>query len=156
MADKIVVMSHGRVEQVGAPHDIYHKPENAFVADFIGKANFFDGVVEKGGVRVGATLLEMKAANGFLAGSPVQVAFRPEMPHLDAAEAPGTRLAAKITFVRDVGPVRDIHLETDIGAMVVEYAGGEADRSFAVGQQVTVTLPRERLLAFPRTEGVAA
>lgn len=156
MADKIVVMSHGRVEQVGPPQDIYHRPENAFVADFIGKANFFDGVVEKGGVRVGGTLLEMAAAGRFISGSPVQVAFRPEMPHLDAAEAPGTRLAAKVTFVRDVGPVRDIHLETEIGPMVVEYARGETDRSFAVGQEASVTLPPERMLAFPRPGQAAA
>ncbi|MGA0924561.1 MAG: polyamine ABC transporter ATP-binding protein, partial [Lutimaribacter sp.] len=50
MADSIVVMSNGQVEQVGSPQDIYHRPENAFVADFIGKANFFDGVAEAGGI----------------------------------------------------------------------------------------------------------
>jgi len=59
MADSIVVMSQGRVEQMGTPQTIYHNPENAFVADFIGKANFFDGVIEGGNVRLGDRLLRV-------------------------------------------------------------------------------------------------
>jgi len=44
MADRIVVMSKGRIEQIGTPADIYDRPETRFVADFIGAANFFEGV----------------------------------------------------------------------------------------------------------------
>ncbi|MYM56308.1 ABC transporter ATP-binding protein [Thalassovita mangrovi] len=156
MADKIVVMSQGRVEQVGSPQEIYHQPENAFVADFIGKANFFDGVVEGGKIRVGDALLELKTPAGFLGGSPVKIACRPETPYLDTEGVAGSRLKAKVTFVRDVGPVRDIHLETEIGPMVVEYARGETDRSFSIGQDTTVTLPVEGLHVFPRTGQEAA
>ena len=155
MADNIVVMSRGRVEQVGPPQDIYHKPRNAFVADFIGKANFFDGVIEQGRVRIGPAALELAGAAQFINGAPVRVACRPETPWIDSDDAPGSRLAAKITFVRDVGPVRDIYLETEIGPMVVEYARGESDRAFAVGQQARVTLPPEGLHVFPRAEGAA-
>ncbi|MFT0890828.1 ABC transporter ATP-binding protein [Pseudochelatococcus sp. G4_1912] len=46
MADRIVVMSKGRIEQVGTPSDIYDHPKTRFVANFIGSANFFDGRVE--------------------------------------------------------------------------------------------------------------
>ena len=156
MADKIVVMSQGRVEQVGSPQEIYHQPENAFVADFIGKTNFFDGVVEAGRIRVGDALLELKTPAEFLAGSPVKIACRPETPYLDADGVAGSRLAAKVTFVRDVGPVRDIHLDTEIGPMIVEYARGETERAFTVGQDMVVTLPVEGLHVFPRTEQEAA
>ncbi|MDQ2093631.1 ABC transporter ATP-binding protein [Rhodalgimonas zhirmunskyi] len=150
MADKIVVMSQGRVEQVGAPHDIYHKPANAFVADFIGRANFFDAVVEKGNLRLGDTLIETDVPAQFINGSPVRVAIRPEGPALDTPDMKGTRIPAKITFLRDLGPVRDIHLDTAIGPMIVEYATGETDRAFAVGSATDVTLPPGALHIFPR------
>lgn len=45
MSDKIVVMSEGRIQQVGTPEDIYNEPKNAFVADFIGESNVFSGVM---------------------------------------------------------------------------------------------------------------
>jgi putative spermidine/putrescine transport system ATP-binding protein len=155
MADKIVVMSHGRVEQVGPPQDIYHKPENAFVADFIGKANFFDGVVENGMLRVGGTVLNLSPPAGFINGSDVRIACRPETPYLENDEAEGSTLGAKVTFVRDVGPVRDIHLETEIGKIVVEYARGENQRDYAIGQTTTVTLPSDGLHVFPAPDKVA-
>jgi len=45
MSDTIVVMSEGRIQQIGTPTDIYNEPENAFVADFIGESNILDGVM---------------------------------------------------------------------------------------------------------------
>lgn len=47
MFDKIVVMSKGQIQQVGTPEEIYNKPQNAFVADFIGESNIFDGMKKK-------------------------------------------------------------------------------------------------------------
>lgn len=45
MSDKIVVMSEGRTQQIGTPEDIYNEPKNAFVADFIGQSNIFNGIM---------------------------------------------------------------------------------------------------------------
>ena len=45
MSDKIVVMSEGRIQQIGTPEDIYNEPKNAFVADFIGESNIFSGIM---------------------------------------------------------------------------------------------------------------
>lgn len=155
MADKIVVMSNGRVEQVGPPQDIYHKPENAFVADFIGRANFFDGEVESGAIRCGDVLLrtdDLSVANGF----PVRVAIRPENPSLrDSAEDDNT-VPAKVTFVRDIGPARDIHLDTPLGPVIVEYALGEDARDYAVGETLAVHLPPKSLFVYPDPKGAAA
>jgi len=149
MADRIVVMSAGRVEQVGTPKEIYHKPANAFVADFIGRANFFDGQVVKGGVQVGTTLLATETQPDFIFGAPVRIACRPEKPALNDADTVGTTLRAKVTFVRDVGPMRDIHLDSPIGPMVVEYAIGENDQAFHVGDTAEVTVPATSLHIFP-------
>ena len=43
MSDKVVVMSDGMIQQTGTPEEIYNEPENAFVADFIGESNIFEG-----------------------------------------------------------------------------------------------------------------
>ncbi|KHQ53960.1 ABC transporter ATP-binding protein [Mameliella alba] len=153
MADSIVVMSNGRVEQVGSPQDIYHHPDNAFVADFIGKANFFDGVTEPGGIRVGP--MHLSAKPNFVRGSPVRVAIRPERACLD--DEPGeNRLSAKVTFVRDLGPVREYHLDTPLGAMVVENAPGEVRKSLVIGDRTEVRLPPEALHVFPDPQAAVA
>ena len=45
MSDKIVVLSEGKIQQIGTPEDIYNEPKNAFVADFIGESNIFKGIM---------------------------------------------------------------------------------------------------------------
>jgi len=78
MADRIVVMNHGVIEQVGTPAEIYQQPATVFVADFIGTMNFMPGeVVEQNKVRLGGVVLRCKT-NGHGAGQPVTVAIRPE------------------------------------------------------------------------------
>jgi len=86
----------------------------------------------------------------------VQLACRPEAPYLVSEGIAGSRLKASVTFVRDVVLVRDSHLQTEIGPMLVEYARGETERSFTVGQETIVTLPVEALHVFPRNERAAA
>lgn len=49
VADRIAVMNEGRIDQVGTPHEIYHRPTSAFVADFIGESNFIEVEVGAGG-----------------------------------------------------------------------------------------------------------
>ncbi len=148
MADKIVVMSNGRVEQSGPPQDIYHKPGNAFVADFIGRANFFDGVVANGAIEAGGLTLSVPEAR-FTPGSPVRVAIRPEQACVEDPMPEGNRVPATVTFVRDVGPTRDIYFDTPLGSMIVEYALGEKPRAFAVGQSTELHLPPAALFVYP-------
>ncbi|PJI86326.1 putative spermidine/putrescine transport system ATP-binding protein [Yoonia maricola] len=148
MADTIVVMSNGRVEQVAPPQEIYHRPTNAFVADFIGKANFFDGLYKSGGVMIGSQALETPA--NFAPDSPVRLAIRPESACL--AREPGqNRIPAVVGFVRDLGPVREYHLTTDIGPIIVEYAAGSDEQKLTAGDKTLVHLPADALRVYPRT-----
>ncbi len=86
MSDRIVVMNHGRIEQVGGPQEIYRRPRNRFVADFIGRANFVPGVArgaaDNGRVSVealGSTLSVIAPDVAIPAGQPVTLVIRPEM-----------------------------------------------------------------------------
>ncbi|WP_323764842.1 sn-glycerol-3-phosphate ABC transporter ATP-binding protein UgpC [Marinovum sp.] len=81
MADKIVVMSEGRIEQVGTPLDLYDEPANLFVAAFIGSPsmNLLEGEVCAGGVRFAdGTMLHLSGTEGFETGRPVIAGIRPD------------------------------------------------------------------------------
>ena len=78
MSDRIVVMNHGVIQQVGSPTDIYNEPENAFVADFIGESNIIDGVMlEDRKVEFCGRTFEC-VDKGFGRNTPVDVVIRPE------------------------------------------------------------------------------
>jgi putative spermidine/putrescine transport system ATP-binding protein len=73
LGDRIAVMSHGRIAQIGTPHEIYFSPADAFVADFIGAMNRLEGQAEDGRVRFAGGWLPLPLGAG---GSTVM--FRPE------------------------------------------------------------------------------
>ncbi|MBS0124512.1 ABC transporter ATP-binding protein [Thetidibacter halocola] len=154
MADQIVVMSHGHAEQVGPPQQIYSRPANAFVASFIGKANFLSGEATGGRFRVGEFTFEAPRAPSFLTGSKVTLAIRPENAVI-GGKGPNA-LPARITFIRDVGSTRDIYLSTPVGEIVVEYGAGESLPPMHVGEDVPLQLPPETLHVFAREPEAAA
>ena len=109
LADKIVVLSEGRIEQVGSPQQLYHHPANRFVAGFIGspKMNFIDGTVaalQSGGVLVqlsgGGQQLAAVDGAGLQPGEKVTLGVRPE--HLNIAEGQAT-LQARCTALELLG-----------------------------------------------------
>ena len=78
MSDTVVVMSEGRIQQIGTPIDIYNEPKNAFVADFIGESNILDGVMlEDRKVRFSGHVFAC-VDSGFGKQTPVDVVVRPE------------------------------------------------------------------------------
>ena len=78
MSDTVVVMSEGRIQQIGTPVDIYNEPTNAFVADFIGESNILDGVMlEDRKVSFAGHVFDCVDA-GFGKREPVDVVVRPE------------------------------------------------------------------------------
>ncbi len=112
MADKIVVMHDGIVEQIGAPLELYDRPANLFVAGFIGSPamNFIKGKVDGAGFRADAGFtLPMQAAPSASAGRPAIYGLRPEHVRLD-----GGGIDAKVHVVEPMGS------ETQV---VVDIAG---------------------------------
>ena len=86
MSDTIVVMSEGKIQQIGTPSDIYNEPVNAFVADFIGESNILDGVMlEDYRVSFAGQTFEC-LDSGFARNEPVDVVIRPEDVDIVAPE----------------------------------------------------------------------
>ncbi len=88
MADRIVVMNQGYIEQIGIPEEIYHSPATPFVADFVGVMNFLPGRAGPGPEKVRCGTLDLQSAepHGFAADSPILLSVRPEdvrLGHVD-------------------------------------------------------------------------
>jgi sulfate transport system ATP-binding protein len=104
VADRVVVMHHGQVQQMGTPQELFERPENEFVMEFLGEVNVFRGFVERGRAKLGALEVsypqhphdEPRAATAFVRAH-----------ELDILAAPDARpsLHAKVLLVNSAGPV---------------------------------------------------
>ena len=147
MADTIVVMDRGRVQQSGRPLEIYRNPANAFVADFIGTSNLLDGRA-RGGGRIELPSGEVAASGGPESGA-VTASIRPEDLRLSAGAPSGANcLSGEVVFVRDVGQTVETHVDC-AGQRLVAVAIPEGDPPFSSGDRVTVELPAEAIVVFP-------
>jgi len=130
MSDRIAVINHGRVEQVGAPAELYDRPVNRFVASFVGESNFLSAtaVGNEAEVVVVANLGSRKVravVNGpVAAGTPLILAVRPEkLWFAQGGAVPSeTEVNRLVAVVRDVTLVGEMYrylLETDFGAPLI-------------------------------------
>lgn len=154
MADRIVVMNHGVIEQVGTPLEVYGAPATAFVADFVGTMNFMVGRVSGAEqVAMGPVLLDCPDARHFKQGEEVRVCIRPEDVKVRNITAEtGNRLRATIhdldylgSFCRaelDIANVGPAPLMADFSLNLMR------DLDIAVGQQLEIALPSDRLRVF--------
>ena len=133
VADRVVVMHHGQVQQIGTPQDLFERPENAFVMEFLGEVNVFRGFVERGRAKLGALEVsypqhphdDPRAATAFIRAH-----------ELDLLAAPDDRqsLRARVTQVNSAGPVIKLRV------VAVDF-----------GVELAVNLDRERPGPVPQT-----
>jgi ABC-type sugar transport system ATPase subunit len=132
LASKIVVLNHGRIEQVGAPLDLYHRPRNLFVASFIGspRMNLIKGrvlSVDPARLTIGFAGGEatVAAAPGSLkSGDEVTVGIRPE--HMADRAPDAIRLDGKVEAVERLGEASFLYMRLDEGTDVIVRATGDA------------------------------
>jgi multiple sugar transport system ATP-binding protein len=155
MADQIVVLNEGRVEQVGPPLELYRRPRTVFVAGFIGapSMNFLDVAVEDTGLRYGPTLLPVTPGGGARL-----LGVRPE--HVELTAAGGGTLDATVEVKEALGGESYVYLRTATGDRVVAKADGEHPAT--PGDIVGLGLSPRRLhlfdadgLALPSADGGA-
>jgi len=152
MADRIVVMNQGRIEQVGTPEDIYGRPATPFIADFVGSMNFLKGTVTPGGrVRVGA--VEFAAGEGLRAGQPATVCVRPEdVTVRGIAAADANAFPVSVATIEFLGSFwrATLRSEGDGGFELLADFSTNLVRDLGVreGAQFLVAVPPERILVF--------
>lgn len=112
ISDRIVVLNKGKIEQIGEPWEIYHKPETEFVADFLGESNFFKGRYE-GGIHGGEFIFGKYRipveAKGVKEADLLSV--RPEYIHIAMEKPQGVSIEATVTAVTYLGQTNRLELE---------------------------------------------
>ncbi len=149
MADKIVVLRDGRVEQVGKPLDLYRNPDNRFVAGFIGSPsmNFLKARVAGGGLAVQALKQAMTLPVSLPAdGTGVELGIRPKHLRIDPAGD-----AFRLEHIERLGGESFAYLSADTGERLIVEESGEADLS--VGARVGVAFDPDRAMLFDLANG---
>lgn len=156
MADRIAVMNKGRIQQIGTPKELYHKPTNAFVARFIGtpNINFFDTTIRKSGTETKLEheqfILPLGINKGFSAfseGSQVTIGVRPEDVILTNSESDGLT-AAEVLYTEALGSTQYVYINLDGQEVRAEIDPGV---SFDSGDQVHLSMNREKIHYFSDT-----
>jgi iron(III) transport system ATP-binding protein len=145
VSDKIIVMNAGRIAQEGAPADLYERPVNAFVADFIGGANLLPGTVlarENGNARVKLGEIEMALPCPANVRDRALVVVRPNAIALSAAPVPGRSIAAEVGKAVYLGSHWEYTLKTSVGEVFVTQP---VENRHAAGSTVYVVLSPQRL-----------
>src|SRR5690606_188953 len=142
ISDRICVMNAGRIEQVGTPPQIYGNPQTRFVAEFVGTLNTF---------APGAALDALLGQLNLSAPAEAVWTARPERLGLAAPgehPAGAAVLDGNITKFTYLGREAHVQVETPAGLIVVQVANPGMTQTREAGEQVSVLVPREALMAF--------
>jgi inositol-phosphate transport system ATP-binding protein len=144
MADRIVVMNAGRVEQEGTAKDLYEQPKTLFVASFIGSPpiNLFDGVADDGTIKVQDARLPLNGA----ARGEVVLGLRPENIQVDSAGTP-----ARIIAVEPMG--REVLYSADCSLGRVHFLEAGAEARHREGDSVSLAFSPADALLFDKSNG---
>lgn len=155
MSDRIVILNHGELQQIGTPEEVYDEPANRFVADFIGSPamNFFD-VTFTDGRLVGegfeydlpdasVTRIETKATD-----SDLELGIRPEDIEIDTAAE--NTISARVDVVENAGS--DNYLYLDVAGQECRVRS-PTDVKPAIGDTVTITFDPSNIHLFDRSSG---
>jgi spermidine/putrescine transport system ATP-binding protein len=152
MADTVAVMNHGRIEQMGAPADLYELPKTAFVADFLGQSNLFRGNVVSSSsqslvVNVAGELLTVPNNRTAKDSGEITVGMRPEKVHMrlgkEKSPADHTVLAGgRVTEVSYSGVSTQYTVNfPSVGTVLVFQQNADSGGPVAAGTEVSVSWP---------------
>jgi putative spermidine/putrescine transport system ATP-binding protein len=153
MADRLVVMSDGRIRQIGTQQDLYERPADRFVADFVGRSSFIEGRVEATGrfVSVGGLAI---ACNASVSGK-ASLALRPERVQLllSAGTTMDNTFDGEVEFVSYLGSSIDLHVRLSPKERVVLQSANRPDQPLPkTGDKVRIGWSRETARVFAQEE----
>jgi sulfate/thiosulfate transport system ATP-binding protein len=146
VADRIVVMNEGRVEQIGTPEEVYDHPASPFVYNFLGRVNLFHARVHDGRAHIGQVALDVPGHNS---AAPVVGYVRPHEIELDRAD-PGDRhdVLAMVARIQAIGPIVRVELKQEGNDEVIEAEMSKEryqELRLIVGERVAVRPRNVRL-----------
>lgn len=141
VADRVVLMNQGRIEQIGTPEEVFHRPASEFVMDFMGSVNLFHGRIERGKAVFGALVLDHPTGAD---GQPARLFVRPYDLEIQLQHNGKPGLRARVERVQSAGPhVRVELLAETAKTVVVEMSHAEYRESpVGAGDNVYVS-PRD-------------
>lgn len=117
VADRVVVMNKGRIEQVGTAEEVFHNPANEFVMNFLGNVNVFERRVAAG--QPHNEVIEFQCADELPGGlQPARVFVRPHDLDVDIARGDGFSLEGRVREINAAGPEAKLEIQTDSGEWV--------------------------------------
>ena len=146
ISDRVAVLQHGRVAQIGTAPELFERPRTRFVAEFIGKSNLIEGVAEGANV-IARGRLRLRVAGAELApGTPVLLSIRPHQielipgaPNAGAAGSDSNQLAGTVRRASYLGDAVDYEVALDLSDQVLRVAAPTPLRARA-GERVTLAI----------------
>jgi len=150
VCDRIAVMSEGVIQQVGTPMELYERPANLFVANFLGTANILEGrIVEEDGRRLFeiAGGVRLPVPEGLAVAADARLVFRPQHAAVAAPDSGGEgRLKGVVRHREFLGASVRYAIEIGPAEISVDTSFQSGDQLFAPGDAVDVTLPQRAIL----------
>lgn len=152
VSDRIAIQDHGRIMQVGSPMEIYDKPENLFIATFIGKGALIEGMVDELGetirVNIGGSILEgVNTGNTPLEEAQhVACVIRPESFFLDEPDDPCNTLEGIIEWSAFIGPITEVKIIIGESSFMID---APTDGDYVQGEKLTVYVPKAKTIVLP-------
>jgi putative spermidine/putrescine transport system ATP-binding protein len=127
MADRVVVLHEGRIQQVGSPMEVYRNPVNAFVASFLGTSNLLPAACRNGLVTVAGTTFE-NVPGAAAASGEMMLSFRPEDLLLNPVDPAGLAavIDGTVAFRRDLGAQTELHVSWGARTLIMQVPGDAA------------------------------
>ncbi len=151
IADRVVVMSRGRIEQVGTPTEVYHTPQTEFVMNFLGQVNMLQGSVDSGRVRLGP--LELPLQNGSCSdgADAARVFVRPHDLTIDIKSNGQSSISAQVVRIHAAGPVVRVELLTVAGQTLAAELSQERFNTMKLATGDTVFVRPRHIRVFAQT-----
>ncbi len=146
LSDHVVVLHQGKVQQIDSPTEIYHRPRNRFVADFLGIANFLEGEAAAGGIRLPGGQVAPAPTGG--ASGPVVGVLRPERIRLANGKGPAMALSGRVSEAVFLGEAVRYSIQLDSGLTLTAQTS-ESATHYAEGTHVTLDWDPESVWVLP-------
>jgi multiple sugar transport system ATP-binding protein len=155
VSDRVAIQNHGKIMQVGTPQEVYNRPQNLFIAMFIGKGTLLEGKVESCGELTRVTVGDMTfegvttCDDKIAEGDKVACVLRPEDFSVAEPEEPSNVVEGAIEWSAFVGPITEVKIRVGGVSLLID---APPDRDYLSGETLRLYLPKDKTIVLPWME----